>query len=99
MSYITIEAMPAVKICRLINSNMKKSNQLRMELKWGYTNDGIIFDRIADRQGQTLHGQFYIGKNVIKQIAELHTDFSISLESFTNIRWATIRRRWDARKD
>jgi len=94
-----LEAIPAVKICRLINDNMRKANKLRVKLKWGYSNDGIIFGRIVDRHGQTLHEQFYIGENVIKQIAELHTDFAVSLDSFINIRWATIQRRWDARKD
>jgi len=93
-----LDAIPAVKICRLINANMRKANTLRVKLKWGYNNDGIIFGRIVGRQGQTLHEQFYLGSNVIKQIAELHADFATTLDSFINTRRAGIQRRWDERR-
>jgi len=92
-----LEAIPAVKICRRINSNMRKANKLKVKLKWGYNNDGIIFGRIVDRKNQTLHEQYYMGSNVIAQISELHADFATALDSFITTRQANIQRRWDER--
>lgn len=87
----------AVKVCRLITANLKMSGKLKLHLKWGYTSEGTIFGRIVNRQGQTLHEQFYLGEDVLSQIEALHTDFSTVLCSFMNARRINIQRRWNER--
>ena len=73
--------LPVAKICQLINANLDNADKLGVKLKWGFTEDGDVFGRIVDGEGQTLYEKFYLGKHVMLEIEELHADFCEVLES------------------
>jgi len=94
---LRLNEIPAVKICWLIAGNMERADKLRLKLKWGYTIDGHIFGKILDRQGRTLHEQYYLGRDVMVQIDRLHNDFCLALDSYSNARLLNILRKLNER--